>query len=75
MGSAGVTATILMVGHCTSGSAIYTVNRQDGWGSRGTAHCLSGGTLVAGASQLEESRRAGQAGGAEDFRIILRRSV
>lgn len=54
-------ATFLMVEHSTSSSAIYTVKGRDGRGSRVTANCLLGDTLVAKCLQTggQQMGRAG----------------
>lgn len=77
VGSTDVTVTILMAERCTSSSALYRVNGCDGWGSRVTANCFLGNTLVAKCLQTGGQRmgREGRVGWVEEFRIILLRSV
>lgn len=77
VGSTDVAATILMPERCTSSSALYRVNGCDGWGSRVTANCFLGDTLVAKCLQTGGQRmgREGRVGCVEEFRIILLRSV
>lgn len=62
MESTDVTGTILTAEHCTSNSAIHTVNWCDGQGSRVTANCLLGDMLVAKCLQTG-GQQMGRAGG------------